>query len=130
MSKNKIIGYNQKLKSLARKLRKNSTLAEILMWMSVKNKALGYEFHRQVPIDQFIVDLYCHELNLVIEIDGYTHDYNYAMDTLRQARLENLGIMVVRFTDADIKKSMNDVLRSLQAIISEIEIGKLKQKSF
>lgn len=95
MSKNKIIGYNPELKSLARKLRKNSTLAEILMWMNLKKKALGYEFHRQVP----------------------------------QARLESLGIMVVRFADADVKKSMNDVLRSLQVVISEIENKKLKQIS-
>jgi len=129
MSKNKIIGYNPKLKSLARKLRKNSTLAEILLWMNIKNRALGYEFHRQVPIDKFIVDFYCHELNLVIEIDGYTHDYNFVKDTLRQTRLESFGLEVVRFTDADIKKSMNDVIRSLQVIISEIENGKLKQIS-
>jgi len=129
MSKNKIIGYNPKLKSLARKLRKNSTLAEILLWMNIKNRALGYEFHRQVPMDKFIVDFYCHELNLVIEIDGYTHDYNFVKDTLRQTRLESFGLVVVRFTDADIKKSMNDVIRSLQVIISEIENGKLKQIS-
>jgi len=129
MSKNKIIGYNPKLKSLARKLRKNSTLAEILLWMNIKNRALGYEFHRQVPMDKFIVDFYCHELNLVIEIDGYTHDYNFVKDTLRQTRLESFGHVVVRFTDADIKKSMNDVIRSLQVIISEIENGKLKQIS-
>ena len=94
--------------------------------MNLKKKALGYEFHRQVPIDKYIVDFYCHELNLVIEIDGYTHDYNFANDTLRQARLESLGIMVVRFADADVKKSMNDVLRSLQVVISEIENEKLK----
>ena len=129
MSKNKIIGYNPKLKSLARKLRKDSTLAEILLWINLKNKALGYEFHRQVPIDKFIVDFYCHELSLVIEIDGYTHDYNFVNDTLRQTRLESLGIVVVRFTDADIKKSMNDVLRSLLVVISEIENEKLKQMS-
>ena len=129
MSKNKIIGYNPELKSLARKLRKNSTLAEILLWMNIKNKALGYEFHRQVPMDEFIVDFYCHELNLVIEIDGSTHDYNFVKDTLRQTRLENLGLMVVRFTDEDVKKSMNDVIRSLQVIISEIENGKLIQIS-
>ena len=67
--------------------------------MNLKNKALGYEFHRQVPIDKFIVDFYCHELSLAIEIDGNTHDYNYVNDTLRQTRLESLGVKVVRFTD-------------------------------
>jgi len=74
MKSNNIIPYNPKLKSLARKLRKNSTLAEILVWMNIKGGVLGCEFHRQVPVDEFIVDFYCHELKLAIEIDGYTHD--------------------------------------------------------
>jgi len=95
--------------------------------MNIKNKALGYEFHRQVPIDKYIVDFYCHELNLAIEIDGYTHDYIFVKDVLRQLKLESLGIKVVRFTDLDIKKFMNDAIRVLQVQISEIEIEQ-KQK--
>ena len=71
----KIIPYNPKLKPLARKLRKNSTLSEILLWKQIKGKKLGCEFHRQVPINNYIVDFYCHELNLVIEIDGDSHNY-------------------------------------------------------
>ena len=127
MSKNKIIAYNPNLKSLARQLRQNSTLAEILLWKNIKDRALGYEFHRQVPIDEFIVDFYCHELILAIEVDGNTHDYNFGNDELRQKRLESLGITVVRFTDDDVRKFMNDVLRSLQVIISEVEERELKK---
>ena len=97
MSKNRIIAYNPNLKLKARLLRQNSTLAEILLWKNIKDRALGYEFHRQVPIDEFIVDFYCHELSLVIEVDGNTHDYNFINDELRQKKLESLGIMVVRF---------------------------------
>jgi very-short-patch-repair endonuclease len=118
---NKIISYNPKLKSIARELRKNSTLSEVLLWNKIKKKALGYEFHRQVPIDDFIVDFFCHELMLAIEIDGSSHDYNYDKDASRQAILENYGILVVRFQDLDIKRGMNDVLRSLENIISDIE---------
>jgi very-short-patch-repair endonuclease len=124
MSKNKIIEYNPKLKSLARDLRRNSTLAEILLWMNIKNKALGYEFHRQVPIDDFIVDFYCHELRLAIETDGYTHDYNFIKDEYRQKILKSYGIIVLRFTDEDVKRFMNDVLRSVQFVIAEIENGR------
>jgi very-short-patch-repair endonuclease len=124
MSKNKIIAYNPKLKSLARDLRQNGTLSEILLWMNIKNKVLGYEFHRQVPLNEFIVDFYCHELSLAIEIDGSTHDYNFVKDELRQEKLEKLGVFVLRFTDEDVKKFMNDVLRSIQFVISEIEKGK------
>jgi very-short-patch-repair endonuclease len=89
--------------------------------MNIKNKTLGYEFHRQVPIDDYIVDFYCHELRLAIEIDGSTHDYNFINDELRQKRLESMGIKVIRFTDEDVKKFMNDVLRSIQFVILEIE---------
>ena len=121
MSKNRIIAYNPNLKLKARLLRQNSTLAEILLWKNIKDRALGYEFHRQVPIDEFIVDFYCHELSLVIEVDGNTHDYNFINDELRQKKLESLGITVVRFTDDDVRKYMNDVLRSLQVNILEVE---------
>ena len=79
MTANKIIYYNPNLKEKARLLHKNSTLSEIILWKNIKNKSLGYEFHRQVPLDNFIVDFYCHELNLAIEIDGNTHDYNLKM---------------------------------------------------
>jgi very-short-patch-repair endonuclease len=121
MTQNNIHKYNPDLKALARQLRKNSTLAEVLFWRNVKGKVFGYEFHRQVPIDEFIVDFYCHELNLVIEIDGNTHNYNYDHDEFRQRKLEGLGIRVVRFNDEDVKKHMIDVLRMVQYKIEEIE---------
>ncbi len=121
MSPNKIIPYNPKLKNLARELRKNSTLAEVLLWQNIKGKCYGYEFHRQVPINEFIVDFYCHELQLAIEIDGNTHDYNYANDEKRQRKLEDLGISFVRFSDYDVKRNINDILRALEFVISEIE---------
>ena len=121
MSKYNIIPYYPKLKILARELRKNSTLAEILLWQNIKGKSYGYEFHRQVPIDEFIVDFYCHELKLAIEIDGNTHDYNYDNDEHRQKILENLGIRFIRFSDYEVKRNINDILRALEFIIREIE---------
>ena len=121
MSKNNIISYNPKLKNLARQLRKNSTLAEVLLWQNIKGRSYGYEFHRQVPINEFIVDFYCHELHLVIEIDGNTHDYNFDNDENRQKQLEDLGITFIRFSDVDVKRNINDVLRALEFVILEIE---------
>ena len=121
MPVNRIISYNPKLKDLARKLRKNSTLAEVLLWQNIKNKVFGYEFHRQVPINEFIVDFYCHELLLAIEIDGCTHDFNFKNDEKRQKKLESLGIYIIRFSDNDIKRNINDVLRALEIVISEVE---------
>jgi very-short-patch-repair endonuclease len=127
MTSNKIIPYNPKLKALARELRKNSTLSEILLWNEIKKKALGYEFHRQVPINEFIVDFFCHELLLAIEIDGSTHDYNFDYDDFRQTLLQKYGITMIRYSDIDIKRNMNDVLRSLGNIINEMEIIKIEK---
>ncbi len=119
--KHSIIQYNPILKNLARQLRKNSTLAEVVLWQNIKGKSFGYEFHRQVPINEFIVDFYCHELGLAIEIDGSTHDYNFDYDDNRQKVLESFGISIVRFSDYDVKRNLNDVLRALGIKILEIE---------
>ncbi|WP_421805015.1 endonuclease domain-containing protein [Flagellimonas sp.] len=75
--KNKIIPYNPKLKEFARQLRKNSTLSEVLLWEKLKQRSMGIQFHRQVPLLEYIVDFYCHELQLAIEIDGVSHDFKY-----------------------------------------------------
>lgn len=72
--RNTIIPYNPNLKDLARELRKNSTPAEIVFWKMVKGKAFGVEFHRQVPMLNYIVDFYCHEIGLTVELDGSIHD--------------------------------------------------------
>lgn len=121
MPKNKIIPYKSKLRNYARYLRKNSTLSEILLWKEIKGKALGFEFHRQVPIDNFIVDFYCHELMLAIEIDGNSHDFKYEYDRKRQGILENFGVKFIRFDDLEVKRDMFNVLLELQHEIKELE---------
>ena len=117
--KNKIIPYNPKLKELARELRKNSTLSEVLLWLKIKGKVMGVEFHRQVPIDNFIVDFYCHELMLAIEIDGSSHDEKQDYDQNRQLILENLGVKFIRFRDIDVKQRMGWVLEELMICVEE-----------
>ncbi|MBI5008122.1 MAG: endonuclease domain-containing protein [Bacteroidia bacterium] len=114
-NKNKIIPYNPELKDLARKLRRNMTLSEILLWNELRNKQMsGFDFDRQKPIDNFIVDFFCKELSLAIEIDGDTHIFRNDYDDERQKCLENLGIRFLRFDDNEVKKSMNNVLRVIQ----------------
>jgi very-short-patch-repair endonuclease len=128
MSVHAIIPYNPKLKTLARELRNNSTLAEVILWQNIKGRSYGHEFHRQVPIDEFIVDFYCHELKLAIEIDGNTHDYNFDNDEIRQSKLESFGITFLRFNDIDVKRNITDVLRSIEFKITEIENMKIEEK--
>lgn len=118
---NKIIPYNPKLKEFARELRKNSTLAEVLLWKNIKNKSLGVEFHRQVPMLDYIVDFYCHELMLAIEIDGKIHEYTYEYDTRRQGRLEECGVRFIRFTNSEIKKEMFSVMLAIEQTIKAIQ---------
>ena len=120
---NKIIPYNPALKELARKLRKNSTLSEVLLWQQIKNKSLGFEFHRQVPIDNYIVDFYCHELMLCIEIDGNSHEIESVIenDIKRQEKLEGLGVRFIRFNDKDVKKDIQNVIRAIAGRIEELK---------
>ena len=97
-----IIPYNPKLKELAKKLRQNMTLSEVLLWDELKQKKIkGYDFDRQKPLDEYIVDFYCKDLKLAIEIDGKSHDHEetYKADNKRQKRLESLGVNFLRFDD-------------------------------
>ena len=120
---NKILPYNPKLKSLARELRNNSTLSEVLLWKQIKGNTLGYEFHRQVPIDNYIVDFFCHELFLAIEIDGSSHDLpdGFEKDLARQQKLEGLGVNFIRIQDLDVKKNLDSVLVYISKEIERVE---------
>jgi very-short-patch-repair endonuclease len=120
MNKNHLIPYNPTLKALARELRKNSTLTEVLIWKKLKGRQmLEYEFHRQVPINEYIVDFYCHELRLAIEIDGDSHQWKTEEDQIRQQRLESLGVRMLRFEDRDVKNDMTNILWSVQCWIAD-----------
>lgn len=102
MVKQPILPYNPKLVRRARYLRQNMTPGEVSLWQCLKKKQLlGYDFDRQRPIDQFIVDFYCKKLKLAIEIDGASHDGEAAQakDRERQNRLETLGIYFLRFSE-------------------------------
>jgi very-short-patch-repair endonuclease len=127
----KIIPYNPKLKPLASELRKNMTLSEVLLWNELKQKKMkGYDFDRQRPIDNFIVDFYCKDLMLVIEIDGSSHDSEeaYIRDVIRQQKLESFGVHFLRFDDREVKKDIINVLREIEGwIVDYVEknLGKL-----
>ncbi len=120
MQRNRIIPYREDLKARARELRRNSTLSEILLWEEIKErKLLGVQFHRQVPMLDFIVDFYSHELQLVIEVDGGSHHQRYNYDVKRQAALEQYAVHFLRFDDMEVKKDMPNVLRTLEFWILE-----------
>ena len=116
------IHYNPKLKQLSRNLRNQSTLAEVLLWVQLnKKQRSGYKFNRQKPIGNYIVDFYCSELNLVIEIDGESHYNKEVHDKRRQHYLESLGLRVIRFDDDQVKQDMDGVLSTLDSWIENNE---------
>jgi very-short-patch-repair endonuclease len=122
MQKRPIIPYNPKLNELARQLRNNSTLSEILLWNYLKGKQMkGYDFHRQKPLDNYIVDFFCNELMLIIEIDGHSHNQITEKDEIRQRKLESFGITFLRFDDMEVKKNINNVLRTIENWIDDFE---------
>jgi very-short-patch-repair endonuclease len=97
-------------------LRKNMTKAEIVLWSKLKGKQLnGLKFRRQCGINNYVVDFYCPELKLVIEIDGDVHAYNSRIvyDKKRQKEIEALGIKVLRYTN-------NDVIQNIEGVLYDI----------
>ena len=102
---------------LAKQLRGRMTPAEILMWDQLKNKQFkGYKFRRQHPIHHFIVDFYCHELKLIIEIDGKYHDSEEQKnkDLNRTELLAFQGLREIRFTNEEIITNIISVLKKLE----------------
>ena len=114
------IRYDPKLKEHSRDLRNRSTLAEVLLWNQLKQrKMLGYQFMRQKPIGDYIVDFYCSRLKLVIEIDGESHREKGEQDHKRQSELEDMTIQFLRFQDDQVKRNMPGVLQVIQNWIEQ-----------
>jgi len=97
--------------SAAKILRKNMTLCEKLLWERLNLKQVcGLRFRRQHPIDFFIVDFYCHEARLVIEIDGEIHNQQREYDDGRSAEMEKYFIKVIRFTNSEVENNIDNVI--------------------
>jgi very-short-patch-repair endonuclease len=87
----------------ARDLRKSSTDAERRLWSRLRNKQLdGFRFRRQQPIGPYVVDFYCSDASLIVEVDGGQHDANQARDAVRTKWLEDQGYRVLRFWNNDV----------------------------
>ena len=124
MSKRKIIPYNPKLTQLAKKLRNESTQTEIYLWLKLKGKQMyGYDFHRQKPIDNYILDFFCYDLMLGIEVDGYSHEILevHNKDIVKEKRMTELGITILRFSDFEVLRDMENVIRAIEFYILAFE---------
>jgi very-short-patch-repair endonuclease len=104
----------------ARRLRRESTVGEKLLWAQLKNRQLrGCKFVRQEPIGPYFADFVCRESKLVVEVDGDTHSTGeeIAHDTRRSAYLEQHGYRVIRFWNTEVKEGMDGVLAGISAAI-------------
>ena len=110
------VPYDKNLVSRARELRKEVTEAEKLFWnLVLKSKRFAHlKFTRQKPLDCFIVDFFCAELRLVIEIDGEIHNFQKARDKERDNILkQKFGLKILRYTNKDILKNTEKIVEDL-----------------
>lgn len=106
--------YNPALKQRAKELRQAGNLSEVLFWNQVKNKQFkGFDFDRQKIVGNYIVDFYCTNCNVVIEIDGSSHDDKQDYDANRDAYLQSFGLTVIHIPVNDVMKQMNAVMEML-----------------
>ena len=114
-------GASSNIKSKARELRKNMTKAEIISWSQIRKRQLyGLYFRRQHPYGIYIVDFFCFEANLVIEIDGMIHLKHLDYDIERTKYLESSGLKVIRFNNKDIEERIEWVLGKISSCLIDL----------
>jgi very-short-patch-repair endonuclease len=127
------IHYNKSLKEFSKELRNHSTISEVLLWQKLRaSQFRGYGFNRQKPLDQYIVDFYCKKLNLVIEIDGESHDNELVSikDQERQIILQGFGLSFLRFSDLDVKRKMGSVMEDINSFTDNFEEKNSFEKTY
>lgn len=119
MMKNLFKGASAKHFEFSRELRQRQTEAEIVMWECLRNRKLGLKFRRQHPILNYIADFYCHEILLIIEIDGEIHDTkeHKEYDENRDLIFKENNIITLRFTNEDVRHRLKEVLDEIRTYI-------------
>ena len=111
-----MLDYNKRLKEHSQRLRKGMTDAEKTLWSRIRGKQLkGYQFYRQKPIGNFIVDFHCSRAHLVLELDGgqhYTED-GKVKDSRRDEFMRNIGLRVLRFSDREVFENIEGVIEKI-----------------
>ena len=108
----------------AKRLRNEPTASEIIFWGLLKQHFADFRFKRQHPVSQYIADFYCHKLRLVVEIDGGIHLSKDAIktDKLRDEFMNSLNLKIIRFTNDEVCKNGEEVIKKLKELIEKIKI--------
>ena len=112
-----MLPYNKNLKQYSRQLRENMTDAERNLWAKIRRKQIKeYQFYRQKPIGDYIVDFYCPRAKLIVEIDGSQHLVGETIqyDRIRDDYLSSLGLRVLRFTNTDVLTNIKGVIERIE----------------
>ena len=113
---------SNEIRQRSKELRANQTDAEKKLWAILRNRNLNnLKFRRQHPIGKFIVDFFCMEKMLVIEIDGDSHANQEMYDAMRTEWLEAQGCKVIRFTNEDVHKRLETVAREIIRVCTDLE---------
>src|SRR5262249_46601707 len=104
----------------ARRLRRSQTDAERRLWFRLRDRRLaGWKFKRQAQIDRFVVDFFCADAKLIVELDGGQHDQERERDADRTRVLEAMGYLVLRFWNHDVMRKVDGVLEEILSTVSQ-----------
>ena len=109
-----------KLTPIAQRLRREATKEENQLWYQFLRQH-KLRFRRQMVLGKYVVDFYCAELQLAIEIDGSIHDHLQEADLLRTKNLETTGVIVIRYTNDQVINNLSFVLKDLHQRITSLE---------
>ena len=113
---------DQQHKDIRKSLRHQMTPAEVALWQALRGRgAGGYKFRRQQGIGPYVLDFYCPELRLCVELDGSSHDYRFEYDERRTAFLGEQGIRVIRFRNEQVWASVDGIVAEIVRIGHEIQ---------
>jgi very-short-patch-repair endonuclease len=108
----------------ARRLRRQQTDAERLLWFRLRDRRLnGWKFGRQFPVDRYIVDFFCADAHLIVELDGGQHAVRTNADATRTKILEAMGYFVLRFWNTDVIRNMDGVLEEILTALAHSPFG-------
>ena len=105
-----MLHHNTDRLNLARKLRREMTEGETILWNRLRRKAMGYSFRRQFPSGPYVLDFYCAVARLCVEIDGPQHAESLAQDAKRDLHFESLGIETLRIPSIEVFDNIDGVL--------------------
>ncbi len=110
----------RRMLEIARDFRKQSQPSEVVLWNVLRARQLrGFKFRRQQPIGSFVVDFYCDEAGLIVEVDGPIHEHQQDADRQRQELLESLGLCVLRIQADEITSDIDTVLARLDTVLPD-----------